>query len=132
MNQPMRIGQTYFPSKPHGVAKQPTAVPAKKPFEHWLQDSLSTETGNEPNKVSFSQHALNRLRERGIQLADADIAKLEGAVQKAADKGSKESLIIMNQIAFVVNIANRKVITAVDELHRKENVFTNIDSAVLV
>ncbi len=131
MNNQFRVGQTYFPSKPAGVTKQPAQLPkSDKPFDQWLKESL--QIPKETPKLSFSQHALNRLQERGIVLGDQEIDRLEGAVQKAAAKGAKESLILMDNVAYVVNIANRKVITAVDDAHRKENVFTNIDSAVLV
>ncbi|MGC5324116.1 TIGR02530 family flagellar biosynthesis protein [Brevibacillus sp. SYSU BS000544] len=133
MNNQFRVGQTYFPSKPGGVVKQPasTQLPkTNKPFEQWLKDSLIIP--KQVSRLSFSQHALNRLQERGIVLGDSEIDRLEGAVEKAAAKGAKESLVIMDNVAYVVNIANRKVITAVDDAHMKESVFTNIDSAVLV
>lgn len=58
--------------------------------------------------------------------------RLEGAVQKAAAKGAKESLILMDNVAYVVSVVNQKVITAVDQMSMKENVFTNIDSAILL
>ncbi len=133
MNNQFRVGQAYFPSKPGGVVKKPVSAPVQKPFEHWLQEQLtSTANTTQAPKLSFSQHALGRLEQRGITLTEADVAKLEGAVQRAASKGAKESLILMNHVAYVVSVANRKVITAVDEAHMKENVFTNIDSAVFV
>ena len=131
MSNQIRVGQAYYPSKPHGITKKQPSLPVQKPFQHWLQDSLQMESATKENKVNFSQHALQRLQERGIQLAESELKKLDHAVQKAADKGAKESLILMNQIAYVVNIANRKVITAVDPDHMKDHVFTNIDSAVL-
>lgn len=58
--------------------------------------------------------------------------RLETAVQKAASKGAKESLILMDNVAYVVSIVNRKIITAVDDGSMKDNVFTNIDSAIFV
>lgn len=133
MNTQFRVGQTFFPSKPGGIAKQPAAAESPKSgksFDHWLKESLLV--SQNVTKLSFSQHALNRLQDRGIQLGDQELSRLEGAVQKAADKGSKESLILMDNVAYVVNVANRKVITAVDDANMKESVFTNIDSAVLV
>ncbi len=133
MNHPFRVGQTYFPPTPRGVAHQPAPAEVQKPFQQWLNESLQTEkTAPKPKSLSFSQHAISRLQERGIELAESDIARLEGAVQKAAGKGSKESLIVMDKVAYVVSVANRKVITAVDEGHMKDNVFTNIDSAILL
>ncbi|MGD8191018.1 TIGR02530 family flagellar biosynthesis protein [Brevibacillus ginsengisoli] len=133
MNTQFRVGQTYFPSKPGGIANKPATAElpkSGKPFDRWLKESL--QVPQEPKKLSFSQHALNRLHDRGIQLNEQELSRLEGAVQKAAAKGSKESLVVMDNVAYVINIANRKVITAVDDANMKESVFTNIDSAVLV
>jgi flagellar operon protein len=133
MDQHFRVGQTYFPPKPRGVTKQTVSTPVQKPFQQWLTESLNKGTAaTKAESLTFSQHALNRLKERGINLADSDLGKLEGAVQKAAEKGARESLIMMDNVAYVVSIVNRKVITAVDEAHMKENVFTNIDSAIFL
>lgn len=83
-------------------------------------------------EVKFSNHAQQRLKSRNIQLDSGDMQKLQGAVEKAREKGSRESLILMNDLALVVSIKNNTVITAVDGDSIKENVFTNIDSAVVV
>lgn len=83
-------------------------------------------------EIKFSQHALQRLQSRNIKLDEAAMNKLSGAVDKAAQKGAKESLILMNNLALVVSVKNRTVITAMDESSMKESVFTNIDSAVIV
>jgi len=82
--------------------------------------------------VQFSQHALQRLELRNIHLTDADYHKINQAVDKAAGKGAKESLVLLDNRAFVVSVRNRTVITVVDEANLKENVFTNIDSAVIM
>ncbi|TWH48602.1 TIGR02530 family flagellar biosynthesis protein [Sporomusa sp. KB1] len=83
--------------------------------------------------VKFSQHALQRLDSRKIQLDSTQLSKLSQAVEKAAQKGAKESLILMNDnLAFVVSVKNKTVITAMDGANIKDNVFTNIDSAVIV
>jgi len=83
--------------------------------------------------VKFSQHAQQRLQQRNIQLGQDEITRLGQAVDKAAQKGSRESLVLMdNQLAFVVSVKNRTVITAMVGDNMKENVFTNIDSAVIV
>lgn len=87
-------------------------------------------TGVEPLK--FSAHAQARMKLRNINLSDEDIARLNQVVEKAQAKGAKESLILMNDLALVVSIKNRTVITAVDGANIKENIFTNIDSAVIV
>lgn len=81
--------------------------------------------------LKFSAHAEKRLETRKIPLTEADMARLQTAVDKAAAKGAQESLILMNDLALVVSIKNRTVITAIDGASLKENVFTNIDSAVI-
>lgn len=83
-------------------------------------------------KVKFSQHAKARLQVRNINLTPEEIDKINSAVDKAAAKGSKEALILMNNLAMVVSVKNRTVITAVDGVNLKDNVFTNIDSAVII
>lgn len=82
--------------------------------------------------IKFSQHAEQRLRSRNISLSGNDLQRLNTAVDKAANKGAKDSLVLMDNLALVVSIKNRTVITAVDESSLKENVFTNIDSAIIV
>lgn len=81
--------------------------------------------------VRFSKHAQTRLAERGLTLGGADLERLQGAVDKAAAKGSRDSLVLMDDLALVVSVRNRTVITAVDAASRADNVFTNIDSVVL-
>lgn len=100
--------------------------------------SQTTETqGAIPSSVSteplrFSAHAQARMKLRNISLSPEEINKLAQVVDKVAAKGAKESLVLMNDLALVVSVKNRTVITAVDGANLKENVFTNIDSAVIV
>lgn len=82
--------------------------------------------------VKFSNHAQERLRSRNINFSDNDLAKLEGAVNSVAQKGGRESLVMMGDAALVVSIKNRTVVTALDKSQMQGNVFTNIDSAVFV
>ena len=91
------------------------------------------EESGKTSPVQFSQHALQRLQMRKIELSAQDLSKIDQAVAKAAGKGARESLLVMNNnLALVVSIKNRTVITAVDGQSMKENVFTNIDSAVIL
>lgn len=96
-------------------------------FETIFNQQLDEQSG-----IKFSAHALKRLESRDITLSNNDMALLKDAVNRAEAKGAKESLILMDQMALVVSIKNRTVITAVDNSSLKENVFTNIDSAVIV
>ena len=83
--------------------------------------------------VKFSQHASQRLQTRNINLSNDQMNQLKSAVDKAAQKGARESLILMNNdLALVVSVTNRTVITAMDGASIRDNVFTNIDSAVIV
>jgi len=87
----------------------------------------------ELSDVKFSQHAIQRLQSRNINLDQADMVKLNGAIDKAAQKGAKESLVLMdNNLALVVSIKNKTVITAMDGASMKNNLFTNIDSAIII
>lgn len=84
------------------------------------------------HSIEFSKHAEKRLASRKINLDGKRIKRLENAVDQAAEKGSNESLILMDDVAYVVSVKNRTVITAVDDGSMQDNVFTNIDSAVIV
>jgi flagellar operon protein len=99
-------------------------------FGQILQDQLSAQAAKAG--VKFSAHAQTRLASRQISLSSDDITKLGDAITRAAAKGSRESLVMMNQAALVVSVPNRTVITAVDKGSLKENIFTNIDSAVIL
>ncbi|HLH14140.1 MAG TPA: TIGR02530 family flagellar biosynthesis protein [Solirubrobacteraceae bacterium] len=81
--------------------------------------------------VQFSKHALARVERRGIELSPSTLGRLSQGVQRAASKGSRDSLVLVDGTAFVVSVNNRTVVTAVGSEHMKDNVFTNIDSAVI-
>ena len=81
-------------------------------------------------KIKFSNHATKRIESRELQLSSDDMNKLNDAVSRAEAKGAKDSLVMMNNRAFIVNIPNKTVITAVDVEKSSENIFTNIDSVV--
>ena len=83
-------------------------------------------------KVSFSNHAMQRMESRNLNLSTQDLQKLDDTVDMMAKKGARESLIYMNDMALVVSVANRTVITAMDGKSAKENIFTNIDSAAIL
>lgn len=82
--------------------------------------------------LKISAHAMDRLRERNINLSDSDMNNLKTAVENIRSKGGKEALILYNNVAYITSIRNNTIITAVDSKNLKENVFTNIDSAVIV
>lgn len=82
--------------------------------------------------LRFSNHAQERLRTREIQLTEQDAAHLAQAVEMASAKGAKESLILLDDLALVVNVRNKVVITALERGEESANVFTHIDSAILL
>lgn len=83
-------------------------------------------------ELKFSKHAAMRLNDRHINLSDEQNERLETGVQKASEKGINESLVILDSLAFIVNVPNRTVVTAIDQSESKDNIFTNIDGAVIV
>lgn len=85
-----------------------------------------------PNGVKFSNHAVERMQTRGIAFNKADMDKLNDAVSRAASKGSKDTLVLMNDAALIVSVKNKTVVTVMDKAALKENVFTNIDSTIVM
>ena len=95
-------------------------------FSEVLKARLEQETG-----ITFSAHAMERLNERGITLDGKNIDRLSGAVSRAEEKGASDSLILVDDLAFIVSIKNHTVVTAMTGDNIKDNVFTNIDSTVI-
>ena len=86
----------------------------------------------EASPLKFSKHASARLSERNISLSGSQLDRLNAGTQAAGEKGINESLVLMDQLAFIVNIKNQTVVTAMDSRETMQNVFTNIDGAVIV
>lgn len=82
--------------------------------------------------LKFSNHAIERMQSRGISYSPQDMARLGEAVQKAAAKGSKDTLVLMDNSALIVSVKNNTVVTVMDKNALKENVFTNIDSTIVM
>lgn len=94
--------------------------------------ALSAELGKVKEGLKFSNHAIDRMQSRGITYGTDDIERLNKAVAKAAEKGSKDTLILMNESALIVSVKNNTVVTVMDKSALKENVFTNIDSTIVM
>ena len=103
------------------------AAETVQPFGAILQSTV-----DQGSTLKFSAHAKERLALRNINLSPEDVNRMTDAVNKAAAKGARQSLLVMDNQAFIVSVTNRTVITALDGGSMKENVFTNIDSAVIV
>lgn len=99
-----------------------------------FQDIFNQKVNAEKNSnydVKFSKHANQRLESRNINLSEEQMSRLNQGVSKARDKSINESLVMMDNLAFIVNIKNNTVVTAL-ESNEESNVFTNIDGAVIV
>lgn len=100
-----------------------------------FQEILNLKTGqglHDQEQVKFSRHAANRMADRNIELSGNQLERLKEGTQKASAKGINDSLVLIDQLAFIVNIPNQTVITAMNQQEANENVFTNIDGAVIV
>lgn len=82
--------------------------------------------------VKFSNHAIERMKTRGISYSPEDLGKLNEAIQKADAKGAKDSLVLLGNSAMIVSVKNKTVVTVMDQTQLKENVFTNIDSTIVM
>jgi flagellar operon protein len=85
----------------------------------------------ELDPLKFSKHAVGRLNDRGISLSEDQTKRLEDGVSKAGEKGINESLVLVDSLAFIVNVPNKTVVTAMDQSDTGSNIFTNIDGAVI-
>ncbi len=104
-----------------------TAQAEEKSFEEVLREKAEETSG-----IKFSKHAAMRLMDRNIQLSATQSERLEAGVSKAREKGIQESLVMVDSLAFIVNVPNKTVVTAIDQTETTENIFTNIDGAVIV
>jgi flagellar operon protein len=123
----------------------PNAVENKDAFKESFKEVL-TQTLESPatasvtgsplekptNGIKFSNHAIERMQTRGISYTPERLQKLDEDVKKAAAKGSKDTLVLMDDSALIVSVKNNTVVTVMDKNNMKENVFTNIDSTVMI
>jgi len=107
-----------------GLKERPT-------IETTPERSFDEVFAEELQNLKFSKHAQQRIESSNMNLSSDDLQQLNNAVQKADTKGANESLVLLRDMAFVVNVKNKTVITAIDSERLKENVFTNIDSAII-
>ena len=83
-------------------------------------------------QLKFSKHASQRLESRNISLSEEQTARLEDGVEQAHAKGIKDSLVLVDSLAFIVNVPSKTVVTAMDQTETQSNTFTNIDGAVIM
>ena len=108
-----------------------TSTVPNVPFEEILRQKQAQNV-MEQSELKFSKHAVNRLMDRNIALTDAQNVRLENGVKQAGEKGITESLVLVDSLAFIVNVPNKTVVTALDQTEANSNIFTNIDGAVII
>lgn len=99
-----------------------------------FQDILTKKADDiqDSGEVRFSKHAASRLSDRNIELTTEQVKRLNLGAARASAKGINESLVLVDSLAFIVSVKNQTVITAMDKTEADENVFTNIDGAVII
>ena len=120
-----QIQDTYLSGKNKVTQKKPEVS-----FNDILKEK--TKIVRPYEEIRFSKHAAGRLEDRNISLSDEQMLRLNDAARKASEKGIKESLVIVDSLAFIVNIPNNTVVTALERSETADNVFTNIDGAVII
>lgn len=125
----IRFNQILNPPLQQTQTSSQIVTTSKTQSSHF-QELLSGEISNQ-DAIKFSKHAQIRLESRNIELDVSDLKKLSGAVDAASQKGVQDSLIVMKGLAFIVNVPDRTVVTAMPMDEASSNVFTNIDGAVI-
>ncbi len=136
------IGQDYSTPSAKGINSEANEV-LKNEFQNALlkinsdktiQNSKIAASGSlgKAEALKFSNHAIERMMSRGISFKPEQLDKLNEAVNRATAKGSKDSLILMDDTALIVSVKNKTVVTVMDKQALKENVFTNIDSTIVM
>lgn len=131
--------ENLIPSKPSEIKKSEELGGTS--FKETLGQVLASEVTQSANLsnlkelgtgLKFSNHAIERMQSRGISYSPNDLARLDEAVSKAAAKGSRDTLVLMDESALIVSVKNNTVVTVMDKNALKENVFTNIDSTIVM
>jgi flagellar operon protein len=113
----------------NGVGAQPVALATSSTVTS-TEGTSFLETLENVQRVHFSNHAQSRMQSREISLNSDNVNRLSDAIDKAEKRGGKSSLVMVDDLAFIVNVQSRTVVTALDKNQRGEGVFTQIDSVV--
>lgn len=128
----MSISKTYLQSMPLMPATEIQNSTRLKIGRTENSMAFTEALTNAEKKVKFSGHAQQRLESRNIKLSDEELGKIDDMVDRLSDKGARVSLLYLDDIALVVSVKKRTVITALDGPNAKNNIFTNIDSAAII
>jgi flagellar operon protein len=135
MTNKFQMNNDYMMRKSKIVGNQPVNNQQKTSKTTGTSQKSFSEVLNQienQGQIKFSKHATNRLATRNIKLGEAEMNRLNSAVSKASSKGIKDALILMDNKVFIASVQNKTIITASTEEELKDNVFTNIDGAVIV
>lgn len=126
------VGSSGAPS----ASRENTGVDHGPTFQQTLdqlkQPTLTPQSAEAAKGLTFSSHAVERMRSRGVNFGPEQMQKLNSAVEKARAKGARETLVLADNAALIVSVKNNKVVTVMDSQALKDNVFTNIDSTVVI
>lgn len=132
----MSISSLYRSTQPIGIPAQeakPSSPAIKDEFAKLLQtETERPATTATEERLQLSQHAETRIRSRGIPWTEHLERRIAGGIKVAESKGSREALILADEVAVIANVKSRTIVTAIERDQLKDKVFTNIDSAVLV
>jgi len=121
------------PNKVNGKSINPQRDVEKKktegtqPFSKILQDKIDSQ-----KQLKFSAHAVKRLEQRSVRLSEHELSRLDNGLKQLDEKGSRNSLILVDDTAYIVSVKNKTVVTALKNAEALNNVFTNIDSVAIV
>ena len=127
MDQITRVSNNLKLQLEHQIVKPQQSAAVSKGFADVLKGELDKNDG-----VKFSKHAMERIQSRGVDMSQQTLDSLNRAVTKARAKGCKDIAVIGEANAFIVSVQNNTVITTMNALEMRENIFTHIDSAVLL
>lgn len=99
-------------------------------FKNLLKSQI--ETTQKEHGIELSMHAAKRLQEREIEMDSGEFLRVKEAIHKLKNKGGRDSLVVTNNAAYIVDVQNNKIVTAMDKNNMAENVFTKIDSTVFI
>ena len=127
MDNSFKVGQLYPMQVNHATFDK-----SKRHMLPTSQESVKFKDLLDQSLLKFSHHAEVRMAQRGIELPSEGLMQISDAITDAASKGAKDSLIVYGDIAMIVNVPSRTVVTTLDGSQMKSNVFTQIDSAIII
>lgn len=127
----LQMNTRIQPLEPTKINKHKQSVPGKsgavQNFSEILKEKISTNQG-----LNFSAHAMQRIEQRNLNMTDETLNRLDHGIEKLKEKGSLNSLVLVDNTAYIVSVKNKMVVTAIDQAEAMNNVYTNIDSVTIV